>query len=1054
MTSELWADPELWKRLKPLFFAAMDMPEQERARYIDEMSGDDHELRGALESLIRMGGDTTASAHAPLFDIHNLFPGQEPAFAEGSLVAGRFRIVRQVGRGGMGEVYEALDLELDRRVALKTIRADIAAHSELLSQFKNEVKLAQKISGRHVCRIHEFFVAPRDGQHAKTAFLTMEFLEGTTLADKLKLNGPLPWTEARSIALDICAGLQVIHEAGLIHRDLKPRNIMLTRRNGVDCAVVMDFGLARAFSSPVTQSTTAISGAGGIAGTPDYMAPEQFACEQLTPATDIYALGIVLYEMVTGVDPFAASSPIGAAVSRGKQLPPPRSSQRNLPPHLDRVIAQCLQYKPQDRFPSAAALAKALNPGIAAALYVRKDRPRVFMLGCIAALFTLGWALFLGWRTWQYYRPSYETLHWYDAGLRALHEGNDLKAIRSFDAARTEDPHFAMVHARLAEAWEDLDFDAYAHREMLQAADNEMRLRPLDRMYVGAIRSTITRDFNSAILSYKAIADRVSPSDKASKSSGYADVGKAYERAGQPDQALIYYARASQLDKDNPAPYLYTGILRARQHQANEANQAFKRAEDIFTTEENQEGLAILDYERGYAANESGDSVAAERLLRKSRGEARQISNMQLEIRDLTQLSSVACASGHYEEAVALAQEAIHSAQDNQIESWAASGYARLAMARVVEGSQYYLEAENAVNEALMLAKQSQQARPQALANLVLAILREDQQRFDQAIAPAEASRAYYEQIHDFEPAAVAALVILRIDARKADFDSTLQAAKKYLSLAQLSGDQDLVMQAEHQVGTTYLDAERYTEALPYLQKAFSLAGDDNHKGYEAISYALALLKLGRLRDAAAILPDTAEDESLSGWIGYVKTERYLIQQKYSQARVEARTAMDKHPAMVDGAKQELEQDEAVAEANLGESHPLGRLSTHITGGSKDDLDRLSAIELQQARVATLHGRNKEALEYALKADRYFATAGRLDSELQASLVAGWAAKQTADWPIQDKFVKKAIDILSTMEQNWGTQAVEVYLSRPDVQALVRVLPPGKFSQAPKVPTG
>ena len=368
-----------------------------------------------------------------------------------------------------------------------------------------------------------------------------------------------------------------------------------------------------------------------------------------------------------------------------------------------------------------------------------------------------------------------------------------------------------------------------------------------------------------------------------------------------------------------------------------EANQAFDRAEHIFTSKGNQEGLANLNYERGYAANESGDSAAAERFLNKSLDQAKLISSVQLEIRDWNQLSSVACASGHYEEAASLAQQAIHSAQDNQLESWAASGYARLAMARVVEGSQHYQEAENAVDEALLLAGQSRQARPQALANLVLAILRENEQRLDEAIAPAEASRAYYEQIRDFEPAAVATLVIRRIEARKGDLNSTLTAAKEYLSLAQQSGDQDLVMQGEHEVGTTYFDAERYTDALPYLQKAFALAATTITKDTRQLAIRLSL-RLGRLRDAAAILPDSAEDESLAGWIGYVRSERYLIQRKYLQARVEARTSIEKHREMLDAAKQELEQDLAVAEVNLGKPHQLEQLKTTITGGSKDDL--------------------------------------------------------------------------------------------------------------------
>ncbi len=155
----------------------------------------------------------------------------------------RFRIVGLIGSGGMGEVYEAIDLQLGR-IALKTVRADIASNPQLLAHFKKEVQLARRLSGPHVCRIHDLHPST-DADGLPRAFLTMEFLEGITLADKIRESAPLPWREVKTIALEICEGLRVMHEAGIIHRDLKSRNVMLAKRNGLVRAVVMDFGLAR-----------------------------------------------------------------------------------------------------------------------------------------------------------------------------------------------------------------------------------------------------------------------------------------------------------------------------------------------------------------------------------------------------------------------------------------------------------------------------------------------------------------------------------------------------------------------------------------------------------------------------------------------------------------------------------------------------------------------------------------------------------------------------------------------------------------------------------------
>jgi serine/threonine protein kinase len=313
--------PDLWQRLKPLFQAVLETPEADRSQFIVEACGDDRELREQLIALIKANGEQTGPDDSPIINLRDLFPMEARTFSAGDLVLGRFQIIRHLGTGGMGDVYEAMDLELGR-IALKTIRADIAHSPAMLSRFKKEVQLARKISGPHVCRIHELFLMAGDPNGSSSALLTMEFLDGVTIADKLRQSGPFPWREAQKIALEICSGLQTIHEAGIIHRDLKSRNIMLASRKGSICAVLMDFGLAREFSTSTSTTQTNLTERGAIIGTPDYMAPEQFEGRELSPATDVYALGIVLYELLTAKHPFAASSPIGAAVLRGRRPSP------------------------------------------------------------------------------------------------------------------------------------------------------------------------------------------------------------------------------------------------------------------------------------------------------------------------------------------------------------------------------------------------------------------------------------------------------------------------------------------------------------------------------------------------------------------------------------------------------------------------------------------------------------------------------------------------------------------------------------------------------------
>jgi len=353
--------PELWARLKPLFDAALEKPPGERNAFIMEACSDDLELRSELAALVEARAQQDATTDKVVVNIQNLIGRVQPKFSPADIVLGRFKIVRQLGSGGMGDVYEAVDLELAQTVALKSIRPGIAGDDKVVSRFKKEVQLARRLGGPNLCRIHELFVIPGDGVKPAGAFLTMEFLDGVTLADKVRQLGPIPWRDAQAIAADICVGLSTMHEAGIIHRDLKCRNIMLTERNGSQRAVLMDFGLARELAPQTATADTGLTAPGVILGTPKYMAPEQFEGKEASPATDIYAMGVVLYELVTGKHPFASSTSLGTAILRARRLEPASSIQNGVPHQWDLVIAKCLEYDPKRRFQSANELAEALK---------------------------------------------------------------------------------------------------------------------------------------------------------------------------------------------------------------------------------------------------------------------------------------------------------------------------------------------------------------------------------------------------------------------------------------------------------------------------------------------------------------------------------------------------------------------------------------------------------------------------------------------------------------------------------------------------------------------
>jgi serine/threonine-protein kinase len=277
----------------------------------------------------------------------------EGRFLPGRLVASRYRIVALLGKGGMGEVYRADDMTLGQAVAMKFLPDEAAGDEALLERFRNEVRMARRVSHPNVCRVYD--VGEVDGH----TFFTMEYVDGEDLASLLRRIGRLPPDKALDIARHLCAGLAAAHTKGVLHRDLKPANIMLDGRGQV---VITDFGLAGVADN--------IRGAEVRSGTPAYMAPEQLAGKEVTMRSDIYALGLVLYEVFTGKRAFAESP--AQLVRAGADRTPSRPSSvvKDLDPIVEKVILRCLETEPSSRPATALAVAAALPGGdpLAAAL--------------------------------------------------------------------------------------------------------------------------------------------------------------------------------------------------------------------------------------------------------------------------------------------------------------------------------------------------------------------------------------------------------------------------------------------------------------------------------------------------------------------------------------------------------------------------------------------------------------------------------------------------------------------------------------------------------------
>lgn len=268
-------------------------------------------------------------------------------FESGHMVAARYRILRRLGQGGMGTVYEAFDVELERTIALKTIRPDLASNPAALRRLKQETLLSRQIAHRNVVRVFDLGIA--DGLR----FITMEFVDGADLRSLLDARGRLPAKDAVAIMKQVCHGLHAAHIEDVIHRDLKPQNILIGRDNR---ARIVDFGLARSFEQ------TGITRTGAVVGTPHYMAPEQALGRPSDARCDIFALGVVFYEVLTGELPFPAHSMVDSFLARTRKAARPISEiAPTLPSWLSRLVMRCLERDPARRFQSAQELLDELN---------------------------------------------------------------------------------------------------------------------------------------------------------------------------------------------------------------------------------------------------------------------------------------------------------------------------------------------------------------------------------------------------------------------------------------------------------------------------------------------------------------------------------------------------------------------------------------------------------------------------------------------------------------------------------------------------------------------
>ncbi|MGD8375338.1 MAG: tetratricopeptide repeat protein [Acidobacteriota bacterium] len=300
------------------------------------------------------------------------------ALKPGQKIGQRYEIVAVLGMGGMGVVYHARDLSLQRDVALKVIRPEMATSPEIMERFRREILLASKVTHRNILRIHDL------GESDGLSYISMNFVDGETLRDVMQREGPMGVERAMPIALQLCEALVAAHEAGVVHRDLKPQNVLVDASGTV---YIADFGLSRSLDTGETMTKT-----GMILGTIDYMCPEQARGETPDHRGDIYSLGIILYEMLSGDLPFRSDTALGSMMKRVHE-DVPRLAKKKIPTWMGAIVARALRRDPDDRYPDVREMLADLKRQRASMAWRRYRRPR-FLLRAAAVLVAVGLAVF------------------------------------------------------------------------------------------------------------------------------------------------------------------------------------------------------------------------------------------------------------------------------------------------------------------------------------------------------------------------------------------------------------------------------------------------------------------------------------------------------------------------------------------------------------------------------------------------------------------------------------------------------------------------------------
>jgi serine/threonine protein kinase len=969
-----------------------------------------------------------------------------------------YQIIKKLGAGGMGEVFLAHDTSLERKVAIKILAAKSFEDAHARKRLIREAKLAATLDHPNICTIHEVNI---EGDHP---FIVMQYIEGETLWDKVK-NNPLAPADVVNIGIQAAEALAEAHSHGLIHRDIKPQNVIITPRGQVK---ILDFGLAkqlpteRAVDSEA-RTETRLTEQGQIVGTVAYMSPEQLKGQDSDARSDIFSLGVTLYESATGKPAFSGNSKIEIS-SQVLHVEPPRPSQivPGMPPGLEEVILKAMAKDVEARYQSANAMLEDLHKlkaslSIGSGLLTVPPRSSV-----ITAAVTQAWkrkpvkvgvlvtpllivGIFLGLRSWQptAHAISPEAKTWYDQGLVAMRAGTYYQASKRLEKSIELDDRYALSHARLAETYLEISSTEKAQEEVLRAmslAPDHSGLASADAAYLDAVAATVRRDFGAAVGYYQKILDQATNSDKAT---AYVDLGRAYEKNENFDKAIECYLEATKRDPQSPAGFLRLAVLYSRRQDSANAEVSFKTAEKLYQTMSNDEGRVEVLYQRGALLARNGKLPEARAQLEEVLEILKNVDNKYQLVRTQLQLSLVSRDEGNIDRAKELAAEAINLAQTANIKHIAVQGLIDLGLALMSRGD--FDESGRYFRQALDLARQDKSRSGQVGAIFALGRLNQTLSNNDEAISQLQEALKFYKPGGYRKETSIALSVMGRAYQEKGEPETALKIFEEQLQLSRDSGDQAGVADSHTNLAKVRRNQELYPEALSHIDERLKI---DQARGanlaYDQMNRGVLLWQLGRYAEARAALDAAfemanrpeANYKAVLVWVHLTNAQIALSERNYAEAKTKSQLTLDLSASQFPDVTLQAKYCMGRADAFSG-APQVGRKSCDeaVAMARKVNSPQLiSSALLALAEVQLIANDSKGALENALEAQKMLAQSGQQDSEWRALLIAAQASDLTGNKSAAYDYASRADTLCAGLKQKWGQEAYEGYLRRPDIQ--------------------